>query len=144
MHKPFAYAVRAVIFIFIRSVQAQITVACAANLQYAMEEIKTAVIKTGAEIKPIYGASGKFVMQIKNGAPFDVFVSADMDYPRTLYKEGLASGAPIVYAVDRDFGPFFLKFCFMIQTTSLSSLEHHLSILFLPSSGNATTATLQQ
>jgi molybdate transport system substrate-binding protein len=76
----------------------QITVACAANMQYAMEQIKTSCAKTGMKIKVIYGASGKFVTQIKNGAPFDVFVSADMAYPESLYVWKYAATKPQIYA----------------------------------------------
>jgi molybdate transport system substrate-binding protein len=79
--------------------QAQITVACAANVQFAMEEITTAFEKaTGIRVKPVYGASGKLATQIKNGAPFDVFVSADMSYPESLFVWKFAVGRPVVYA----------------------------------------------
>jgi molybdate transport system substrate-binding protein len=44
------------------------------------------------------GASGKFATQIRNGAPFDVFISADMDFPDSLYKWGFARDKPIPYA----------------------------------------------
>jgi molybdate transport system substrate-binding protein len=78
---------------------AQITAAVAANVQFAMEELKADFKKSsGIEVKTIYGASGKFVSQIRNGAPFDVFVSADMDYPDTLQKWGYASARPKPYA----------------------------------------------
>jgi molybdate transport system substrate-binding protein len=77
---------------------AQITVACAANMQFAMDEIKTAFEKTGAEVKTIYGSSGKLVTQIRSGAPFDIFVSADMDFPETLFVYKLAIEKPRVYA----------------------------------------------
>lgn len=77
----------------------QLTVATAANVQFAMEELKADFKKaTGIEVKTVYGASGKFVTQIRNGAPFDVFVSADMDFPDSLHKWGYATGKPAPYA----------------------------------------------
>lgn len=78
---------------------AEVTVAVAANLQYAFDELKTEFQKeTGIALKGVIGSSGKFTTQIENGAPFDVFLSADMDYPETLAKEGLAVNAPKIYA----------------------------------------------
>ncbi len=76
----------------------QITIAAAANVQYALEDIKVAFEKeTHTTIKTIFGASGKLAFQIKNGAPFDVFISADMDYPDSLVKWGYAQGKPKIY-----------------------------------------------
>lgn len=76
-----------------------LNVAVAANLQYAFDDVAAAFKKdTGIEIKPIYGASGKFATQIMNGAPFDVFLSADMEFPDKLYKAGFAESAPKPYA----------------------------------------------
>jgi molybdate transport system substrate-binding protein len=74
-------------------------VAAAANLQGIMTVLqKDFKQKTGISIDPIVGSSGKLVAQIRNGAPFDVFLSADMSFPNTLFKEGLSTKAPIVYA----------------------------------------------
>lgn len=76
-----------------------LTVAVAANMQYAFDDLQAAFTKdTGHEIKPVYNSSGKFTAQILNGAPFDVFLSADMEYPEKLHKEGFAAAAPKVYA----------------------------------------------
>lgn len=76
-----------------------LTVAVAANAQYAFEELKTVFEKeSGITLKGVIGAAGKFTTQIENGAPFDVFLSADMDYPKTLEKEGLTVNSPKVYA----------------------------------------------
>jgi molybdate transport system substrate-binding protein len=78
---------------------ATLTVAVAANLQYALEEIKTEFKKeTGQDLQLSYGSSGKFVTQIINGAPFDVFLSADMTYPDYLYQQSYATAAPKIYA----------------------------------------------
>src|SRR4051812_23449042 len=79
---------------------AEITVAVASSVQYPFEEIQAAFAKEAPEltIKPIYGSSGKFVTQIENGAPFDVFLSADLEYPQRLEKEGLTEKEPRIYA----------------------------------------------
>lgn len=79
-------------------------VAAASDLVYCIDELGAAFRKAepGAEVKVSTGASGNFFAQIKRGAPFDVFLSADMDYPRQLAQEGaadLASLAP--YAIGR-------------------------------------------
>lgn len=77
----------------------ELIVAAAANLQYALEEVGAAFTKkTGIDLKTVLGASGKLTSQIENGAPFDVFLSADMDYPKRLFKDGLTTAAPKVYA----------------------------------------------
>ena len=74
-------------------------VAVAANLQGVIKVLqKDFKEKTGIEIQPIIGSSGSLSAQIKNGAPFDVFLSADMTFPETLYKEGFATKEPAVYA----------------------------------------------
>ncbi|RJG06958.1 molybdate ABC transporter substrate-binding protein [Noviherbaspirillum cavernae] len=76
-----------------------LTVAVAANVQYAFDDLQAEFKKeTGHDIKPIYNSSGKFAAQILNGAPFDVFLSADMEYPDTLYKKGATATAPKIYA----------------------------------------------
>ncbi|SNS41461.1 molybdate transport system substrate-binding protein [Noviherbaspirillum humi] len=78
---------------------ATLTAAVAANLQPAFGEIQAAFRQaSGHEIKPVFNSSGRFVAQIKNGAPFDLFLSADMMYPESLHKEGLTDGPPQVYA----------------------------------------------
>jgi molybdate transport system substrate-binding protein len=68
----------------------QITVAAAADLQFAMQDISARFEKqTGKQIKLIYGSSGNFFQQIQNGAPFDMFFSANLDYPKKLEAAGL-------------------------------------------------------
>ncbi len=69
----------------------EISVAVAANFQGTMEKISSLFTKeTGHEIKGSYGASGALYSQIKNGAPFYVFLSADEQFPRKLISESLA------------------------------------------------------
>jgi molybdate transport system substrate-binding protein len=78
---------------------AQITAAVAANMQFAFEDIRAEFKKaTGIEVKAVYGASGKLSTQIRSGAPFDAFISADVDYPDSLWKNKHAATAPRVYA----------------------------------------------
>jgi molybdate transport system substrate-binding protein len=68
----------------------EISVAAAADLQFAMQDIAARFEKqTGKTVKPIYGSSGNFLQQIQNGAPFDVFFSANLDYPKKLEAAGL-------------------------------------------------------
>ena len=68
----------------------EITVAAAADLQFVMQEVgarfKSA---TGKSVKLIYGSSGNFTQQLQNGAPFDMFFSADIGYPQKLEASGL-------------------------------------------------------
>src|ERR1700737_616357 len=72
------------------SVAQETVVAAAADLQFAMQDISARFQKeTGKTVKPIYGASGNFFQQIQNGAPFDVFFSANLDYPKKLEAAGL-------------------------------------------------------
>ena len=74
-------------------------VAVAANVQFAMEALQTAFMEeSGLQIKTVVGSSGKLTAQIENGAPFDLFLSADMKYPQELYRAGLAVDTPRVYA----------------------------------------------
>jgi molybdate transport system substrate-binding protein len=78
--------------------QKKITVAAAANVQFVLEEIrKNFETETGISMNIILNSSGKLTAQIKEGAPYDVFVSADMKYPQELYRSGFATGAPKVY-----------------------------------------------
>ena len=75
-----------------------LTVAVAANVKYAFAELAQAYQrKTGVEVKAAYGASGSLTAQIRNGAPFDLFLSANMKYPQALYDAKLAATAPRVY-----------------------------------------------
>ncbi len=78
----------------------EITVAAAADLQPAMQDMAARFEKeTGNTVKLIYGSSGNFFQQIQNGAPFDIFFSANLDYPRRLEAAGLtAPGSYYPYA----------------------------------------------
>jgi molybdate transport system substrate-binding protein len=80
-----------------------VTVAAASDLTFAMNEIAANFEKaTGCIVRVSEGSSGNFLSQIENGAPFDVFFSADIDYPKKLEAEGLAApGSTYVYAVGK-------------------------------------------
>jgi molybdate transport system substrate-binding protein len=68
----------------------EFTVAAAADLQFAMQDISTRFQqKTSNHVKVIYGSSGNFAQQIQNGAPFDMFFSANLDCPKQLEASGL-------------------------------------------------------
>jgi molybdate transport system substrate-binding protein len=81
----------------------ELVVAAAADLSSALQEIGDSYEKkTGVKAKLSFGASGALTQQIQNGAPFDLFFSADMDYPRQLIAAGDADGASLYqYAVGR-------------------------------------------
>ena len=78
----------------------QVTVAVAANVSYALDDLKKAFAKEhpGIEIRTILGSSGKLTAQIGNGAPYDLFMAANMAYPEALYRGGTAVTKPKVYA----------------------------------------------
>lgn len=81
----------------------KITVAAAADLKFAMDEI-VKVFDTahpGDQVDVVYGSSGNFCTQIQQGAPFDLFFSADIDFARKLKAAGLASSEVTPYAVGR-------------------------------------------
>jgi molybdate transport system substrate-binding protein len=78
-------------------------VAAAADLQFAMQDLAKEFEKCGnVKIDVIYGSSGNFFSQIQNGAPFDIFFSADMEYAKRLEAAGLAEPGTLArYAVGR-------------------------------------------
>jgi molybdate transport system substrate-binding protein len=80
-----------------------ITVAAASDLTDAMKEIAANFEKeTGCKVLVSAGSSGNFLSQIENGAPFDVFFSADIQYPKKLEGEGLAApGSTYLYALGK-------------------------------------------
>lgn len=77
-----------------------INIAVAANVSYAINDLIKEFNKTNPDTKVevVLGASGNFTAQIQNGAPFDVFMSADMKFPNTLHKENLTATEPALYA----------------------------------------------
>ncbi len=83
-------AVLVIAFLSQLCIAQEITVAAAADLQFAMQDIAARFQKeTGKTVKLIYGSSGNFFQQIPNGAPFDMFFSANLDYAKRLETAGL-------------------------------------------------------
>lgn len=79
--------------------QNYISIATAANMQFAMKEITNSFTKkTGIKCEIMVSSSGKLTAQIKEGAPYDIFVSADMKFPNELYSSGFSITKPKVYA----------------------------------------------
>jgi molybdate transport system substrate-binding protein len=81
----------------------EIKVAAAADLTYAFRDIAARFEKeTGHKVNLILGSSGNFYSQIQNGAPFDLFFSADIQYPQKLEESGLAEkGSLYQYATGK-------------------------------------------
>jgi molybdate transport system substrate-binding protein len=83
---------------------APLSVAAASDLRFALEEV-VAVFERhspGADVEVTYGSSGNFYAQLLNGAPFDIFLSADVAYPRQLSERGLTlPGSEFSYADGR-------------------------------------------
>src|SRR5438093_1274338 len=71
--------------------KSNLSVAAAANLVYALETLNTEFKRTSPDItvETTTGASGNLFAQLRQGAPFDVFLSADRDYPRQVVAAGL-------------------------------------------------------
>lgn len=79
-------------------------VAAAADLKFALDEVvsKYRQVRPGVEVALVFGSSGRFYAQLANGAPFDVYLSADVAYARRLVAEGIAvPGSEFPYAVGR-------------------------------------------
>ena len=79
-------------------------VAAASDLRFALDEIAASFRQDHPDlpVDVVYGSSGAFYTQIRNGAPFDLYLSADAEYPRLLAEEGLIlEGSEFVYAVGR-------------------------------------------
>lgn len=81
----------------------RLTIAAAADLKFALEEIVIRFnrIHPAANIATIYGSSGKFSTQIRQGAPFDLYFSADIAYPQALYEDGFAASKVQPYGTGR-------------------------------------------
>lgn len=104
MHRLIAAALLAAMPALAASAPRRVTVAAAANLKGAAEDVKKAfeAEHPGVEVALTFGASGAFLAQLRNGAPFDVFLSADREYPAKLVAARLAAPADErVYAVGK-------------------------------------------
>ena len=81
----------------------KITVFAAADLRYALDSVKEAFLKQNPnhELEMIYGSSGKGMHQIENGAPYDIYFSANEAFVEKLYDQGYIVTQPKLYALGR-------------------------------------------
>jgi molybdate transport system substrate-binding protein len=87
-----------------RAAPHKVAIAAAADLNFALEEISREfrAAHPDVDLQTAYGSSGNFYAQIRNQAPFDIFLSADVEYPRKLVQEGIGvRDSVFVYAVGR-------------------------------------------
>ena len=105
----------------------EITVAAAADMQFALKDVSARFEKdTANKVNLIFGSSGNFFSQIQNGAPFDVFFSADLDYPKKLEATGQAEpGSTYQYATG--------KIVLWVRNDSKLDLTKGLAVLLDPS-----------
>ena len=81
---------------------ADVKVATAGNVAFAIQDLAKQFYKqTHIKVIPIIASSGKLTAQIQRGAPYDIFLSANMKYPNYLYKNHLAKTKPKVYAMGK-------------------------------------------
>lgn len=80
-----------------------VRIAAASDLRYALDDIVNLYreVRPDTAIEVIYGSSGKMTTQIINGAPYDIFFSADIAFPQQLKDKGLTTTEPVVYAIGR-------------------------------------------
>lgn len=82
----------------------EVLIAAASDLRYALDEILDQVVQARPDLRPrvTYGSSGQFLQQIESGAPFDLYLSADLSYPLSLVDSGRVSEEELfTYAVGR-------------------------------------------
>lgn len=89
-----------ILFLAVGTFAGEITVAVAANVSYAVDELKAAFAKTHPDttVQVTLGSSGKLTAQIRNGAPYGLFMAANMQFPEALCRDGIAVTKPVVYA----------------------------------------------
>jgi len=116
-----------VLFVSLASSAEELSIAAAADLNFAMKEIAAQYQRdTGNTLKLSFGSSGNFFVQIQNGAPFDLFFSADISYPRHLEQSGLAEpGTLFPYAIG--------KIVLWVPNNSKLDLARGLNVLLDPS-----------
>ena len=90
-----------ILFLMIASLTAnEIKIAVAANVSYAIKDLikEFNTINPKTKVMTVLGSSGNLTAQIKNGAPYQLFMSANMKYPQALYEEKIAVTKPKIYA----------------------------------------------
>ncbi|WP_167880731.1 molybdate ABC transporter substrate-binding protein [Leptospira yanagawae] len=103
----------------------EITIAVAANFKNPLEEMKVLFQKKFPHWKIItlYGSSGHLTNQIRNGANVNIFLSADLDFPNSLYDDGFSDSPPEVYAEG---------ILVLVSNNSLTSFQNIEQILVSP------------
>lgn len=94
----------ALALLFASAVHAEkLTIAAAADLKFALDEIVASFKKSNPadDVQVIYGSSGKFYAQIQQNAPYDLYFSADIAFPRELARAGFAASEVKPYALGR-------------------------------------------
>ena len=82
--------------------QGKVLVAAASDLKFALDSVVSVFKKkSGGAVEVTYGSSGKLFEQISNGAPFDIFFSADIGYPNQLKEKNLTASDNYIYGVGR-------------------------------------------
>ena len=86
-----------------KSPPTELTIAAAADLKFALDDLVKEFEEKypAAKVNVTYGSSGNFFAQFQNGAPFDLFFSADIAYPRKLAEKGLGADDVFLYAIGR-------------------------------------------
>jgi molybdate transport system substrate-binding protein len=112
----------------------ELTIAAASDLQFALQKISDDFQKqTGITVKVTFGSSGNLTTQIENGAPFDLFFSADSDFPKRLIKAGQADpGSFYEYATG--------KLVLWVRKGSTLDLTKGLQVLTDPKIGKISIA----
>ncbi len=97
------WAVFATVGSSVSACAAELMVAAAADLKFALDELRRDYVAAHPEepVSVVYGSSGNFYAQIGNGAPFDLYLSADATYPRKLAEAGQALDDVFLYAIGR-------------------------------------------
>ena len=124
---PALFALTALLYIGVAPANAgELKIAAAADLTFAFKDVAARFKnQTGNSLKLTYGSSGNFFAQIQNGAPFDLFFSADVSYPQKLEAAGLTEPGTIYdYATG--------KLVIWVPNASKLDLSRGLSVLLDP------------
>ena len=117
--KIFIFLILILLFGCNKPKEQKLYIATAANMQFAMKELITVFTnETGIKCESIISSSGKLTAQIKEGAPYDIFVSANMKYPNELNISGFSSKKPKVYALGK-----------LVLWTMIDSLKPSINLL---------------